>query len=420
MNLLLVDSVDIPFGGAHSMHVALLMKGLKKNSINAFLIIPYGRKREKLTTNQKNTGHYDGVPFCIIRKSRNANKFITFLERCLGTLNATYLIYKRNRRKKVDGVILGGMPDLLRDSPIILLCMICNIPLYSWFVEKMSLSKDYNGIPGFLNKQSQKITEIILPKLSSGVIVISTLLKNHYLKYLPEYKILINPILVSEETQNNYTAYSCKLTQNKIADVYYNKKLLVYSGSFAEKDGIFHLIDAFREVNRRYPDMIFIMTGNNPDKKIMDRVTAYIENLHLEGKIKLLGFVSSEELHYYNHIAEILFVCRTSSSFANYGFPWKLGEYCMTGKPIIATKVGDIECYFTNNENLFIVEPDNSLAIAEKILFVFENYKAALTTAEKGKETALKCFNYMEKTRELAEFIQNNNKIKQISRPVHN
>jgi glycosyltransferase involved in cell wall biosynthesis len=105
-------------------------------------------------------------------------------------------------------------------------------------------------------------------------------------------------------------------------------------------------------------------------------------------------------------MADILFVCRTNSPYANHGFPWKLGEYCMTGRPIIATRVSDIEQYFKDNEDLFIVEPNNSYAIAEKIAFIFDNYPQALSIAQKGEKTATKCFGYLEKTREIIEFIR--------------
>jgi glycosyltransferase involved in cell wall biosynthesis len=172
---------------------------------------------------------------------------------------------------------------------------------------------------------------------------------------------------------------------------------------------VHYLIDAFGEVVKNHPDTVFIMTGKNDNEVLMDRVRAHIKKLNLEDKIHLLGFVSSQELARYNSMADVLFVCRTSSPFANHGFPWKLGEYCMTGKPIIATNVSDIEHYFTDNESLFIVEPDNSKAIAEKVTYIFNNYSKALEVAQRGKETAIKCFNYVDKTNELKEFIAKNN-----------
>ena len=57
----------------------------------------------------------------------------------------------------------------------------------------------------------------------------------------------------------------------------------------------------------------------------------------------------------------------------------------MTGKPVIATRVGDIEQYFKDNEDLYIVEPNNSNAIAEIIAFIFDNYPKALTIAKQAQ-----------------------------------
>ncbi|HVG42628.1 MAG TPA: glycosyltransferase [Chitinophagaceae bacterium] len=408
MNLLVVDSVDIPFGGAHSVHVSLLIKGLRKNGVNAFLIIPYGRKREALSASTKKHGHYDGIPFYIVRKSRKIKKLFSFIQKTISVFSTAFLIYKQNRKKNVDGIILGN-PDIIRDFPVILTCIICKIPMYLWYVEKFSLDEDYYGIAGFFNKSSQELSEKLLPKYSSGVIVISSCLKKHYLNYLPENKTLINPILVSADMHKIINDENNSGTNGELKRSPEGKRLLVYSGSFAEKDGVHYLIDAFSQLVQKHPNTLFIMTGKNENELLMDRVKMHIKQLQLEDKIQLLGFVSSQELFSYNYMADILFVCRTNSSFANHGFPWKLGEYCMTGKPIIATRVSDIDYYFEDNESLFIVEPNNSKAIAEKIDYIFDNYEQALIVAKNGRETAIKCFDYITKTNELKQFIQNNN-----------
>src|SRR5690606_35014547 len=107
---------------------------------------------------------------------------------------------------------------------------------------------------------------------------------------------------------------------------------------------------------------------------VMKMVKKYIYDLNLNDKVILTGFISSKELYCYNQLADLLFVCRSNSPFANHGFPWKLGEYCMTGKPIIATRVGDIEYYFKDGENMFIVNPEDSNAIADKVAYVFTDY----------------------------------------------
>jgi glycosyltransferase involved in cell wall biosynthesis len=404
MNLLLVDSIDFPYGGAHSVHVELFIKGLRKNLENISLIIPYGSKREATISNKNKYGHFNCVPYYFVRRNRNIKKTLRFIDIFIGVVKTACLIVHRKKKRKLDAVIISTA-DLLRDSPVIFACKLCHIPLYFWFVEKMSLAEDLRGISGFLNYNSQKLSEKILPRLAKGVIVISSRLKDHYLKYLPDNKILINPILVSEDMNKIVNIHVLDKVREKLQQISIHKKLLVYSGSYGEKDGVFYLIDAFKEIVKKYPETLFIMTGKNHNELIMDKVKDYIINLNLEGKIQLLGFVNSEDLFCYNYLADILFACRTSSPYANHGFPWKLGEYCMTGKPIIATRVSDIEVYFKDDKNLFIVEPNDSSAIIKKIDYIFNNYEQALMVGEKGKEAALNSFDYIKRTKELSEFI---------------
>lgn len=410
MNLLLVDAVDFPFGGAHSVHVSLLMQGLRENNENAFLIIPYGRKKEMLSSNKKKYGHFDGIPYYFVKDSKDIKKGLRFFDNLFAVIKTACLIRSRWKNKKLDAVVLGGIVDIIRDAPIILTCALFRIPIYFWLVEKASLNEDFQGLAGAFNFRSQKLSERFLPKFARGLIVISTGLKKHYLKYLPESRILINPIIVSEEIYKGMDKQAFEMAKEKLAAEYKDKRLLVYSGSFAEKDGLFYLIEAFAETVKKHPDTVLIMTGKSANVALMDKVRNDIKKYNVEDKVKMVGFVTAAELLCYNTMASVLFVCRSNSPFANNGFPWKLGEYCMTAKPIIATSVGDIEKYFADNDTLFIVAPNNPVAIAKKIDYIFGNYEHALEVAKKGREKALYEFGYLKKTKELAAFIKENQK----------
>ena len=405
MNLLLVDSVDFPFGGAHSAHVILFMKGLKENGANAFFIIPYGRKREALASGEKKYGHFDGIPFYFVRESKTIKKGFRFIDNFIGVIKTACIIYRRRKKGKADAVILGGIVDIIRDAPVIITCAVFRIPVYFWLVERASLNQDYKGINGYFNYKSQQLTERFLPKLASGLIVISTRLKEYYLKRLPENKILINPILVSDTVPVGINQQAFEIVKQKIQAAYKDKRLLVYSGSFGEKDGLYNLIEAFSRVLKQYPNTVFIMTGKGESETVRNNLKNCIKENKVEDKIHLVGFVNSEELLCYNTLADILFVCRSNSPYANHGFPWKLGEYCMTGKPVIATRVGDMDRYFSDKEDIFIVEPNNPEAIAETVSFIFNDYEKALSIAQKCKETALKKFGYVEKMKEVLDFV---------------
>lgn len=410
MNLLVINSVDFPYGGAQCAYVHLLMQGLKENKENPFLIIPYGRKNEMLSESKKKYGHFDGIPYFFVKDSKDIKKGFRFIDIFLSVCNTSALIVRRHKNKKLDAVVLGGIVDVIRDAPVILTCVIFRIPIYFWLVEKASLNEDFHGVTGYLNYKSQQLSEWLLPKFGRALIVISTAIKKHYLKYLPENKILITPIYVSEKSHKSINNTSFEKTKSRLTAQYEGKRILVYSGSFGEKDGLFVLIDAFAEVVKKYPDTVFIMTGKAASDLLMQRVIDYIKKHNLQEKIHLAGFVNAVELLCYNTMADILFVCRSNSPFANHGFPWKLGEYCMTGKPIVATRVSDIENYFTDNDSLFIVEPDNPAAIAKKIDYIFNDYEKAVKVGKRSKEVALQQFDYLKKSAEVAAFIKQHQK----------
>lgn len=406
MNLLLVDSVDFPFGGAHSVHVTLFMKGLIENDENAFFIVPYGKKREALIETKNKYGHFDGVPYFFVRESKPIKKGFRFIDNFIAVIKTAALIRARRKKKNADAVIIGGIVDIIRDAPIIFTCSIYRIPLYFWLVERASLNEDHRGISGFLNHKSQQLSEWLFPKFASGLIVISNNLKKFYRKSLPENKILINPILVSNDSFKSINRQSFELVKQKLEAQYKGKRLLVYSGTFGEKDGLYCLVEAFAEVVKKYPDTIFVMTGKGYGEDLMDKIKNHISKYGVKDKVNMVGFVNADELLCYNTMANVLFVCRTNSPYANHGFPWKLGEYCMTAKPIIATRVTDIADYFVDNESLFIVEPNDPAAIVKKIEYIFENYEQALEVGQKSKAVAMQQFNYFEKSAEVVAFIK--------------
>jgi glycosyltransferase involved in cell wall biosynthesis len=90
--------------------------------------------------------------------------------------------------------------------------------------------------------------------------------------------------------------------------------------------------------------------------------------------------------------ATMLVFTRPSSLQADYGFSTKLGEYLATGRPVIATRTGEVEKYLKDGQNAFICDP-NENSIAEKICAISENYSLALKVGEEGRQCALRYFN---------------------------
>ncbi len=87
-----------------------------------------------------------------------------------------------------------------------------------------------------------------------------------------------------------------------------------------------------------------------------------------------------------------MFLPVNQSLQADYGFSTKLGEYLATGRPVVSTKVGEIEKYLIDRKNAFLCEP-NIISVAEAICCIIEDYDSALKIGQEGKRCALEFFN---------------------------
>lgn len=403
MNLILVHLVDFPIGGAGSQHARLMVKGLRENGENAGLVIPHPLAIGSNSHNPRPKGHDRGVPFLHLSGAadRSGNPVWRFFQNYRGVLKTTRFIRRRHKRHKLEAVILGT-PDLLKFFPIVFTCIFSKIPLFIWAVEKMTLEEGTGGLHGVFKRLGHGLSERILPRFAAGYIVISSHLKKHYRRYLQEPQVMVSPILIDP----NEEPAACG-NPSQWREKFPGKSLVVYSGTFAEKDGVTFMLEAFARVLSSGLKTCFILTGAG-DPKHMDQARRDIKRLNLGSHCHMTGFLSTGSLRALHQSARLLLACRSRSPFAQHGFPWKLGEYCMTGIPVLATDVGDIKTYFKNGEDLFLAEPNDPRSIATAIISILSNPDLALRVGRAGRGAARSHFHYIPRCKEIASFIHNN------------
>lgn len=404
MRLFLIHSIDFPNGMAGSAHARLIVRGFRKNNVKTSLIIPFGIMGE-LAGNKRIRGHDRGVPFIYMNGTTKHSQFaiVSFFQVLIGVVNTAFLICKN--RKRLDAVILGT-PDFVKYFPIIFFLVLFRVPFFIWAVEKMTLSLELSGLRGRIRNIGYILSEQVLPHFADGILAISRRLKDHYQKYLPVEKILLTPILVDREyeegneKQNGYAL--------GISNKYRDKKIILYSGTFSNKDGVPYLIDAFYEVQKEYEDVYFVLTGSSVKSEVMEKLKKQVDDYKIGNKVEFTGMLTRTELAHYLKIAGILLVCRTNDDFANYGFPWKLGEYALTKKPILATDVSDIGYYFRDGKDIILANPEDSKDIADKMLEILKDERRAAEIALNGYDAALRYFDYINEQKRVIDFISNN------------
>lgn len=155
------------------------------------------------------------------------------------------------------------------------------------------------------------------------------------------------------------------------------------------KDGVDQLIKAFSKVHNQLPDLKLYIMGPKATNSNNEEL---VRELGIEGSIVFTGMINSDLMPQMLKNATILALDRPQSIQAQYGFPTKLGEYLLTGNPVVVTSVGDVPQFLKDGESAYLVEPDNVEAFALKLEFVLSHPDESKQIGQNGREVALKYF----------------------------
>jgi glycosyltransferase involved in cell wall biosynthesis len=228
----------------------------------------------------------------------------------------------------------------------------------------------------------------------AGVVVISQGLRQYYIENgcNPEKVHIVNMIVDStrfkglQKSEANYSIAYCGSATNN-------------------KDGVNQLIKAFALVVKKYPNCKLLIIGKTPSSKERFNNLELVKMLGVENNIVFKGEVPAFDIPQLLMDADMLALDRPANIQAMYGFPTKLGEYLLTGNPVVLTRVGDIPRFLKDGESALIAEPDNPEEFASKICWVIEHPLEARWIGNNGKRVAEQHFNYLEETEKIIHII---------------
>lgn len=245
----------------------------------------------------------------------------------------------------------------------------------------------------FLNKLG-RIKFITEAKLSYGVLCISRFLYDLYRDAgIPENKLLLIPSTVDP------SRFYVRLPRPQ------PEKYIGYFGSLTfKRDNVDLLIKAYASIQEKFPDLQLILGGMCPENE-RKNFEDLIDELDLAPKVKILEYLSRQDIIRYIQNAELLVMVRSNDFESQASFPSKLTEFLAASVPVITVDVGEISDYLNDNVNVYMVRPGDQKAIAEKIEYVLNNYHSALQIATKGKALTEVVFNYKYQAKRILEFV---------------
>jgi glycosyltransferase involved in cell wall biosynthesis len=257
---------------------------------------------------------------------------------------------------------------------------------------------DYiDSSPHFFSWIKLKTTQILTRRislLSDAVIVISSHLRNKFERISKGgFPLFYLPVSVDLNRFNH------PLTELR------SPIRIMYSGTFAEKDGIDNLIAAFDQVCTAHDNVILVLTGMGL-KRDMDMVVKKIEASSYRNRIDYKGYLDDEVFYRVLNNSDILCMTRSGSHYARAGFPFKLGEYLATGKPVIASDVTDVSRFVKDRESALLVEPDSVASISSALEFLISNPNEAIRIGANGRKVAEQYFDIRVIGHGLIQFIK--------------
>ena len=212
---------------------------------------------------------------------------------------------------------------------------------------------------------------------TTGESVKNAMIKNNRIK--PE-KIMSVPTGIDENIFDPK-----KYDSLKIREKYGIKKDEITIGIIAVLRGFKRhemFIDMANLISKKFPKCKFFIAGEGPRRAIIENL---IKEKNLETKIQLLGHIDDP----FSLLSALDIFVLTSDK--NEGVPQSIIQALMMNKAVIATDVGGTKDLLNNN-NFFILAPNNLQQLVRTITLLIENKTLRETYASSARNSILKKF----------------------------
>lgn len=267
-------------------------------------------------------------------------------------------------------------------------------------VPRIRLIFEVNEYPPFIaqvNKLNKIFFKWYLSRVRNAykIFVISKKLKNYFIEQR------VNP--------NKIEILNMTVDQKRFINVQkqHTERYIAYCGTVSSyKDGVDILIKAFSIVTKEFDDIKLYILGNIPCENDRRKYESIIGGNHLSEKIFMPGAIPSEAIPQYLTNAEVLALARPDNIQAAYGFPTKLGEYLLTGNPVVVTRVGELEEFLIDKESCLFAKPNSVEDFAEKLLWVLKNPEKGREIGLNGRKVASMYFNSIKEAQKIISVLQ--------------
>jgi len=378
---------DFPSGGAAENFVRQMTLGLITSNALVNVVLLRGHYLEH---NANDTGIKCNS---LLFKRRYRGEILKIVELFLIVFAIPFSVIRNRIQHKTKIIILYGIEYFYLVLPFYLVGQIIGIKVYRVVTDRYT---DKGIAPTWWKRPKVFFYQFqykYFDRFLAGIICLSSYLKKNAVANGAS-NVCVIPHFIDIELFSNDTYNIIPFSNENIR--------IGICGTLNKENGLFVLLNAFLLLKNDYPDIKLTLIGP------ITEVDSFVSREILKDvlvSVSFVGKVNGSLVPGLLSNCDILVNPRISGTFAEAGFPTKLGEYFATKRPVVATAVGDLNLYFENKSELILVKPDSAESLAEGIKILLLNMELARQIGINGFEWALANVEYRKSAQRLVEFI---------------
>lgn len=387
-HIVYLGETGFPYGLAPIQRQILISLGLVEAGAHVLVVSNKGVFSQSKVIDLNPSGTYRGIDYQYTSGEiyRRQQFWARNLLKIRGIIKEFGLILKLKKQKKIDAAIVATM----RFQSIFYYFLLSRFLKFKILLNYV----ECNSAIANRSKWRDRVNDFLIDRwgicCADAVLPISEYLKNYVQKICPNTPQLKIPII--GDFSSNF---------EKIDNI--EVPYFLYCGSASYLELIEFIIEAFEKITFEHVYLYLVVSGDAEDLKRFDeRVEVSIKR----SKIRVFSGIPFQDLlkKYREAIGLLIPLRNNTQDIAR--FPHKIGEYLASGVPVITTRFGEIEHYFTDGKNAVISDRYEIEEFSKKMKFVLEHPEEAREIGEEGRNLGRKEFDYKELGSSLFKFIQ--------------
>jgi glycosyltransferase involved in cell wall biosynthesis len=379
--VIITNSTGFPNGMAATQRIRLLSKALVENGTKVSIFCLRAIENDPVINIESN-GIFEGIQFNYTPGTTlRANRFLArrWLE-LKGDFVALFSIWKLKKNQKLDCIYLWGTSFDLTLWGLVFrsFIKILGIPLVLEINERPWSLKEN---PNFFEKHISPLFA------ASGVISISEFIYEWVGAEAHRISRDISNIKIPVVVDVNENNENLRLENNCSSSV-------VFAGSPVYDQTITFIIKAMGFVWQTHPECKLVITGCKKTDQLHNKILNLVSIGNHTGNISFLGYLARPELLNLYTSANALLIPLFNDVRSKARFPTKIGEYLLSGRPVISNNIGEVGHLFSNKINILLSENENSKDFAKLIVLSLENTELSNKIGKNGALKAKELFDY--------------------------